>query len=205
MSTNRSSSKEMFQIWFHMATCHVGFLLILGLDSTLTDACLEPKDFKREPLNVIRIMLPENCLAIPFNFPSCQVFPEAIKPLYLHGCLLAWEPLSFPTDIIPEPIVWEGLPNVWQHSRVNSETPIGSEQEPWKRLEKDPTWRQETLSCETVSFMQILHLTFWISFFHRHNFSVEVISFIKSLNLISQLTPILTINLRGIPGIVFDI
>lgn len=89
-ATNRSSSKDISEICFHMETCHVG--RIFG-----------GKHLKRERLNVIRITLP----AVPFNFLSCQVFPEARKLLCLHGCSLAWELPSLPGDIIPEPVGFE--------------------------------------------------------------------------------------------------
>lgn len=120
-----------------MATS-VGFLLILGHGSTSTNASLKP----REQLNIIRIMLLENCLADPYNFLSCQVFPEAIKLLCLHGCLLAWKCLCFPSDIMPEPMGLIIQRNVWQHSWVNSTTPMWSqeaEQELWSCLKKDST------------------------------------------------------------------
>lgn len=48
------------------------------------------------------------CPAVSVNFLSCQVFPEDIKLLCLHGCLLAWEPLSFPSDLILEHIALRG-------------------------------------------------------------------------------------------------
>lgn len=147
---------------------NLGFLLILGYDSTSTDACLKP----REQLNVIRIILLENRLAVPFNFISCQVFPEAITLLCLHGCLLVSKPLSFPNDIMSQPVGLRGQLNAWQHSRVNYTTPLWSqeaEQKLWSCLEKDSTkcWGH-------CSFIQT-NLPAWVlNSSHRHYFNVFI-------------------------------
>lgn len=77
----------------------------------------------------------DNCLAVPFNWISCQVFPEAITLLCIRGCLLASKPLNFPSDIMSEPVGLRGQPNAWQHSRVNSTTP-------WRSQEAGACWRR---------------------------------------------------------------
>ena len=100
------------------------FLVVLGLDSTFTDASLEPKAFRRKPLNVIGIISPENHLAVPFNFLSCQTFPGAIKLLCRHGLLASMRALpSSPNDIIPES-PWGFLRVSDSIPRANSSTPM---------------------------------------------------------------------------------
>lgn len=69
---------------------------------------------------------------LTFTLSSFSRHPKAIMPQCLPT--MAWQRLSPPTDLILEHKDWEALPNVWQHSQVNSVAAMWSqeaEQELW--------------------------------------------------------------------------
>lgn len=90
------------------------FVVTLGPDSTLTDASFEPTALKRQQLNVIRIILPENGLTLPFNFP-CQVFPEALKLLCFPWSLASMRAAQHSQWYHPEA---RGFKRVWTFDSI---------------------------------------------------------------------------------------